>query len=269
VSPPAPAGDSQRKILGTGYITKEALDTRWCHYQTLAPTQKGEQPAPEDENDREKGRNGHATPPGNTGTDPQINSAFLDGGRAAPHPRRRAAVRITHHDNLVLLRHPTGRQVASPGSLLHDCLSHHAPETPPGRRTSQNRLRTPPTPSSGVVRTCSLISLSLSVSHPVLFIAPKGEARVPWLWRRHTAGRRPPPPHREPALRLPAMAEEAARTAGGCPLAAAAAEAPAAAAVVPPPRPAAPPSVTHTHPPSVTARQYSCQGSDVAVYQWR
>jgi hypothetical protein len=40
-----------------GYITKGALDTRWCHYQTLAPTQlEGEKPAPEDENDREKGR---------------------------------------------------------------------------------------------------------------------------------------------------------------------------------------------------------------------
>jgi hypothetical protein len=37
-----------------------ALDTRWCHYQTLAPTQKGEKPAPEVENDREKGQNGHA-----------------------------------------------------------------------------------------------------------------------------------------------------------------------------------------------------------------
>jgi hypothetical protein len=37
-------------------ITKGALVTRWCHYryQTLAPTQKGEKPAPY-ENDREKG----------------------------------------------------------------------------------------------------------------------------------------------------------------------------------------------------------------------
>jgi hypothetical protein len=55
-------------VLGKGYITKGALDTRWCHYQTLAPTQKGEKPAPADENDREKGRNGHAPPPGSTGT---------------------------------------------------------------------------------------------------------------------------------------------------------------------------------------------------------
>jgi hypothetical protein len=31
--------------LGKGYITKEALDTPWCHYQTLAPTQEGEKPA--------------------------------------------------------------------------------------------------------------------------------------------------------------------------------------------------------------------------------
>ena len=54
--------------LGKGYITKEALDTPWCHYQTLAPTQEGEKPAPEAKNDREKGQNGHATPPGNTGT---------------------------------------------------------------------------------------------------------------------------------------------------------------------------------------------------------
>jgi hypothetical protein len=39
-----------------GYIHAEgALDTRWCHYQTLAPSQKGEEPAPGDENDREKG----------------------------------------------------------------------------------------------------------------------------------------------------------------------------------------------------------------------
>ena len=55
-------GSSQ--VLGKGNITKGALDTRWCHYQTLAPTQKGEKPAPEDENDREN--------------DP-LNSAFLDG----------------------------------------------------------------------------------------------------------------------------------------------------------------------------------------------
>jgi hypothetical protein len=54
--------------LGKGYITKEALDTPWCHYQTLAPPQEGEKPAPEAKNDREKGQNGHATPPGNTGT---------------------------------------------------------------------------------------------------------------------------------------------------------------------------------------------------------
>jgi hypothetical protein len=54
--------------LGKGYITKEALDTRWCHYQTLAPIQEDEKPAPEVENDKEKSRNGHATPPGNTGT---------------------------------------------------------------------------------------------------------------------------------------------------------------------------------------------------------
>jgi hypothetical protein len=35
-------------------------------YQTLAPTKKGEKPAPEDENDRKKGLNGHATTPGRT-----------------------------------------------------------------------------------------------------------------------------------------------------------------------------------------------------------
>jgi hypothetical protein len=40
--------------LGKGYITKEALDTPWCHYQTIAPTQEGEKPAPEAKNDREK-----------------------------------------------------------------------------------------------------------------------------------------------------------------------------------------------------------------------
>jgi hypothetical protein len=44
--------------LGKGYITKEALDTPWCHYQTLAPTQEGEKPAPEAKNDREKGQKG-------------------------------------------------------------------------------------------------------------------------------------------------------------------------------------------------------------------
>jgi hypothetical protein len=46
----------------------------------VAPTQKGEKPAPEVENDREKGRNGHATPPG--ASDP-LNSAFLNG--PTPH----------------------------------------------------------------------------------------------------------------------------------------------------------------------------------------
>jgi hypothetical protein len=40
------------EVLGKGYITKGTLDTRWCHYQTLAPTQKGEKPAPGDENER-------------------------------------------------------------------------------------------------------------------------------------------------------------------------------------------------------------------------
>jgi hypothetical protein len=51
-------------VLGKGYITKGALDTRWCHYQTLAPTQEGEKPAPEAKNDREKGQNGHANTSG-------------------------------------------------------------------------------------------------------------------------------------------------------------------------------------------------------------
>jgi hypothetical protein len=41
------------QVLGKGYITKGALDTRWCHYQTPTPTQKGEKPAPEDENDKD------------------------------------------------------------------------------------------------------------------------------------------------------------------------------------------------------------------------
>jgi hypothetical protein len=64
---------SQRKIHSKSWeikcsFTKEALDTPWRHYQTLAPTQEGEKPAPEAKNDREKGQNGHATPPGNTGT---------------------------------------------------------------------------------------------------------------------------------------------------------------------------------------------------------
>jgi hypothetical protein len=76
------------QVLGKGYITKGALDTRWCHYQTLAPTQKGEKPAPGDENDREK--------------DP-LNSAFLDGGVlhrthavccAANHPPRTRDLRF-------------------------------------------------------------------------------------------------------------------------------------------------------------------------------
>ena len=47
------------EVLGKGYITKEALDTPWCHYQTLAPTQEGEKPAPEAKNDREKGQKIH------------------------------------------------------------------------------------------------------------------------------------------------------------------------------------------------------------------
>jgi hypothetical protein len=68
------AHHSQRNIRSKSwekvtYITREALDTPWCHYQTLAPTQEGEKPAPEAKNDREKGQNGHATPPGNTGTE--------------------------------------------------------------------------------------------------------------------------------------------------------------------------------------------------------
>jgi hypothetical protein len=87
------------QVLGKGYITKRALDTRWCHYQTLAPTQKGEKPAPEDENDREKGRNGHATPPGSTGTSAAGYSKirhFLTGAcGTAPTPS--AALRVTHH----------------------------------------------------------------------------------------------------------------------------------------------------------------------------
>jgi hypothetical protein len=54
---------SWEKVTGL-YITKGALDTRWCHYQTLAPTQEGEKPAPEEKNDREKGQNGHANTSG-------------------------------------------------------------------------------------------------------------------------------------------------------------------------------------------------------------
>jgi hypothetical protein len=52
---------SWERVTGTCTSPTELLDTRWCHYQTLqvpvALTQKGEKPAPEDENDREKGRN--------------------------------------------------------------------------------------------------------------------------------------------------------------------------------------------------------------------
>jgi hypothetical protein len=33
---------SWERVTGYLYITKGALDTRWCHYQTLAPTQEGE-----------------------------------------------------------------------------------------------------------------------------------------------------------------------------------------------------------------------------------
>jgi hypothetical protein len=45
-------GLTHPKSWEKGYITKGAQDTRWCHYQTLASTQKGEEPAPGDENDR-------------------------------------------------------------------------------------------------------------------------------------------------------------------------------------------------------------------------
>jgi hypothetical protein len=78
--------------LGKGYITKEALDTPWCHYQTLAPTQEGEK-------------------------DP-LNSAFLDGGCTAPAPS--TTLRIAHH---AFVTQPQGGSLSispsPPSSLAH------------------------------------------------------------------------------------------------------------------------------------------------------
>jgi hypothetical protein len=56
-------------------ITKGALDTRWCHYQTLAPAQKGEKPAPEVLTEKRAEK------------DP-LNSAFLAGVLPTPSAAR-------------------------------------------------------------------------------------------------------------------------------------------------------------------------------------
>jgi hypothetical protein len=91
----SPAGEKNRLILGGNplqVLGKEWLHnqrsvyvTRWCHYQTLAPTQKGEESAPGDENDQE--RKGPKRPCPTSGN--PLNSAFRV---EAVHPQRVAAL---------------------------------------------------------------------------------------------------------------------------------------------------------------------------------
>jgi hypothetical protein len=81
-------------VLGKGYITKGALDTRWCHYQTLAPTQKGEKPGSSKFGVSRVCALAHHTRPG------RLHRAEQPGGVLGHHPREQGSHELRHADDV-------------------------------------------------------------------------------------------------------------------------------------------------------------------------